>query len=170
MKIYFAADHAGIDLKGVLMEYLKEFSTAGRPFDAEDCGAFSFDKADDYPDFVGRAGQLLAADIAAGTESRAIVIGASGQGEAMVMNRFPGVRCALYYGDPAKKQTDMSGKELDLLSGTREHNNANALSLGGRFLSNDEAKEVMSQWLTTPFSGDERHVRRIEKIDAYPSR
>lgn len=169
MKIYFAADHAGFDLKGSLMAYVQELSTAGKPYDVEDCGAFEFDKADDYPDFVGRAGELLAADVASGAESRAIVIGASGEGEAMVMNRFRGVRCALYYGDPAKKQTDMGGKELDLLSGTREHNDANALSLGGRFLTDAEAKEVIKQWLTAPFSGDERHVRRIKKIDAYPA-
>jgi len=108
--------------------------------------------------------------------SRAIVIGASGQGEAMVANRFRGVRCALYYGPPAPKATDgqrpaaatqidASGKHLDILEGTRTHNDANALSLAARFLSPNEAKEAVKRWLAIPFSGEERHARRIRSID-----
>lgn len=170
MKIYFAADHAGFDFKGLMIEHVKQLSSSARPYDIEDCGAFDFDKADDYPDFIGRAGQLLSQDVAQGIESRAIVLGASGQGEAMVMNRFPGVRCALYYGDPAKKQVDMAGHELDLISSTREHNDANALSMGGRFLSADQARAAVTAWLSQGFSGDERHKRRIAKIDSYPQR
>lgn len=166
MRIYFAADHAGFDLKGQLMEHVRSLSTAARPYDVEDCGAFDFDKADDYPDFIGRAGQLLAADAAQGVESRAIVLGASGQGEAMAMNRFRGVRCALFYGNPSTVQRDSAGKELDLLSSTREHNNANALSLASRFLTADEAKAAVQAWLPLTFSGDVRHVRRIQKLDA----
>lgn len=165
MKVYFAADHSAFDLKGVLMEHVRQLSTAARPYDIEDCGAFSFDKADDYPDFVGRAGQLLAADAAQGIESRAIVLGASGQGEAMAMNRFRGVRCAVFYSNPRVTQTDMAGKELDLLSSTREHNNANALSLAARFLTLEEAKEAVAAWLSFAFSGDVRHARRIQKLD-----
>ncbi len=168
MKVYLAADHAGFDLKNVLALYLKEISTAGIPFEIQDCGALELDQADDYPDFIGRAGKLLAADAAQGLQSRAIVIGASGQGEAMAMNRFPGVRCALYYGEPGLKQKDMSGKELSMLSSTREHNNANALSFGARFLSAEQATSAVREWLTVPFSGDERHVRRIKKLDALP--
>ncbi len=168
MKIYFAADHAGFDLKGALIAYVKDISTAGVPYDPEDCGAFEFDKGDDYPDFIGRAAQKLAADVAAGIESRAVVIGASGQGEAMAANRFPGVRCALYYSAPKLKQTDMSGHELDMLSSSRAHNNANALSLGARFLSVDEAKEALRTWLLAPFSGEERHARRVQKLGALP--
>ena len=82
-----------------------------------------------------------------------------------IRDSFRGVRCALYYGDPSKKQTDISGKELDLLSGTREHNDANALSLAARFLSADEAKAALKQWLSTDFAGEDRHVRRIKKLD-----
>jgi ribose 5-phosphate isomerase B len=166
MKIYFAADHAGIDLKAELIKFVGSLSTAGVPYDVEDCGAFEFDKADDYPDFVGRAGKKLAADAQAGTESRAVVIGASGQGEAMAMNRFVGVRCALYYGEPSRKQIDMSGKELDMISSSREHNNANALSFGARFLTSEEAQQILKKWLTVAFSGDTRHERRIQKLDA----
>ncbi|MBV9159087.1 MAG: RpiB/LacA/LacB family sugar-phosphate isomerase [Candidatus Kaiserbacteria bacterium] len=168
MKVYFAADHAGFDLKAILIAYVNSLSTAGLPLEAVDCGAFEFDKADDYPDFIGRAAKLLAADSAAGIESRAIVIGASGQGEAMAANRFPGVRCALYYGEPKGTQKDMSGKELDMLSSTREHNGANALSLGARFLSEEEAKNAVKSWLAHPYPGEDRHARRIQKLDALP--
>lgn len=165
MKIYFAADHAGLDQKALVMAFVKTLSTAAVPFDVEDCGAFEYDLADDYPDFIGRAGQLLAADVAAGIESRAVVFGASGQGEAMAMNRFKGVRCALYYGEPVRAQTDASGKELDMLASTREHNNANAISFGARFLSAEETKAALQRWLAGVFHGEERHVRRIQKLD-----
>lgn len=168
MKIYFAADHAGFDLKGALINYLKEISTAGIPYESEDCGALEFDKADDYPDFISRAAKKLAEDVAQGIESRAVMIGASGQGEAMAANRYPGVRCALYYGEPHAKQTDLSGHELDMLSSTRAHNNANALSLGARFVSTDEAKAALKSWLAAPWSAEDRHARRIKKLDALP--
>ncbi len=168
MKIYFAADHAGFDLKNALIVYLQEITTAGVPYDAEDCGALELDKGDDYPDLISRAAQKLAEDVAHGIESRAVVIGASGQGEAMAANRFPGVRCALYYGAPTVSQTDMSGHELDMLASSRAHNNANALSLGARFLSIDEAKGALHAWLLAPWSGEERHARRVQKLDRLP--
>lgn len=161
MKLYFAADHAGFELKNILLAYAREALGA----EVEDCGALTYDKDDDYPQFIADAARKLAADVAAGVESRAVVIGGSGQGEAIVANRFKGVRCALYYGAPSSTQKDMSGKELDMLSSTREHNNANALSLGARFLSVDEAKSALAHWLSTPFPGEERHMRRIRAID-----
>ncbi|MEY4747689.1 MAG: hypothetical protein RLZZ416_738 [Candidatus Parcubacteria bacterium] len=160
MKIYFAADHAGFELKNELVAFVK---TLGH--EAEDHGAFTFDKDDDYPEFIAAAARALAHDAAAGLDSRAVVIGASGQGEAIVANRFHGVRCALYYGAPTKEQTDMSGNQLDMLSSTREHNNANAISLGARFLTADEAKTALEKWLNVGFTGEERHVRRIKQID-----
>lgn len=160
MKIYFAADHAGFDLKNELLSFVRELG-----HEAEDCGAYVNDPADDYPEIIARAAQKLSADAAQGVDSRAVVIGASGQGEAMVANRFKGVRCALYYGAPSREQTDMSGKQLDMLASTREHNNANALSLGARFLSTEGAKDALKEWLARPFSGEERHQRRIDKID-----
>src|SRR4051794_25367448 len=126
MKIYFAADHAGLDLKAKLMAFLSGRSSATLSFDVQDCGAFAHDPADDYPDIIARAGAALATDAARSLDSRAIVLGASGQGEAMAMNRFKGVRCALYYGEPDRAQTDASGRQLDMLSSTREHNDANA--------------------------------------------
>ncbi len=161
MKIYFAADHAGFELKNELVQYVRD--QLGH--DVEDCGALTNDPADDYPEIIAGAARTLSADTLAKRESRAIMVGASGQGEAIVANRFRGVRCALYYGQPSRLQTDMGGKQLDMISSTREHNNANALSLGARFLSSEEAKEAVRTWLILPFPGEERHKRRIQKID-----
>ena len=161
MKVYFAADHAGFELKNELMD----FTRGELGHDVEDCGAYELDAADNYPDFIGAAARALAGDVAQGFDSRAIVLGGSGQGEAMAANRFKGVRCALYYGKAGKEQTDAAGKQLDMITSTREHNNANALSLGARFLTADEAKVVLKSWLDTPFSAEPRHVRRIEMLD-----
>lgn len=159
MKAYFAADHAGFELKNILLEFVRELG-----HEAEDCGAFQFDKEDDYPAFIAAAARKLSKDAEGGVESRAIVIGGSGQGEAIVANRFKGVRCALYYGEGGE-QMDASGKKLDMLTSSREHNNANALSLGARFLSEDAAKAAVKKWLGIRFSGEERHARRIKQID-----
>ncbi len=160
MKIYIATDHAGFELKNTLVAHLKSVG-----HDVDDCGAREYDVADDYPALIAGAARKLSADVAQGLDSRALVIGASGQGEAMVANRFKGVRCALYYGAPKSSQIDAAGKELNMLQSTRIHNNANALSLGARFLSDDEAKEAVTLWLSTAFSNEERHARRVQQID-----
>lgn len=164
MKVYFATDHAGFEIKNQLVAYVRD----ELGYEVEDCGAHIFDKDDDYPDFIGVAARKLATDAAAGVESRAIIAGASGQGEAMAANRFRGVRCALYYGPAARQQTDAGGKVLDLLSSTREHNDANALSLGLRFLTLGEAKDAVKKWLEKDYPGEERHARRIKKLDTLP--
>jgi ribose 5-phosphate isomerase B len=161
MKVYFASDHAGFETKNKLFAYVRD----QLGYDVEDCGALTNDPQDDYPGIIAVAARKLAADVAAGKDSRAIVAGASGQGEAIVANRFKGVRCALYYGDPGHEQVDASGKHLDILASTREHNNANALSLGLRFLTFDQAKDAVTRWLATPFPGEARHARRITQID-----
>lgn len=161
MKVYFASDHAGFETKNKLLKYVRE----ELKYEVEDCGAFTYDSNDDYPGIIASAITRLSVDVAAGRESRAIVAGASGQGEAIVANRFPGVRCALYYGDPGSHQVDKSGKELDIIAGSREHNDANALSLGLRFLTCDQAKDAVALWLKTSFSGEARHVRRIAQIE-----
>ena len=161
MKMYFAADHAGFELKNQLLAYVRD----ELHHDVEDCGAFRNDPADDYPEYIAAAARKLSADVAAGVESCAIVIGASGQGEAMTANRFTGVRAALYYGPAGRDQTDMSGNQLDMLASTRAHNHANCLSLGARFMTPDEAKNAVRSWLAVPFSGEERHARRVRKID-----
>jgi ribose 5-phosphate isomerase B len=145
--IFLAADHAGYDLKETLKPFLIEHG-----YNVEDCGASMRDLADDYPDFISLAAKKVAENP---TNARAIVMGGSGQGEAMVANRFKGVRAAVVYS---------ANEQIVKLS--REHNNANLLSLGARFLSDEEAKAIVLLWLETPFTGEVRHVRRINKIDA----
>lgn len=145
MKIHLATDHAGLELKNSLVEYVR--SLGHEPVDH---GAFVHDAEDDYPDFISLAAKAVSDDI----ESRGIVIGGSGQGEAIVANRFSNVRAALYYGG-----------NTEIIKLSRDHNDSNVLSLGARFLSLEEAKEAVEMWLMTPFSGAERHARRIKKIE-----
>lgn len=159
MTIYFAADHAGFELKQSLLQYVgNELGYA-----TEDCGAFAFDPADDYPEFIKQA----AAKVAESPEKRkAIIIGGSGQGEAIAANRYSGVRAVVYYGETGDKQTDADGDTIDMLESTRLHNDANILSLGARFLSEADARAAVKRWLETAFSDDDRHSRRIQLIDA----
>src|SRR3989338_8810113 len=161
MRVYFAADHGGFEIKNQLLAFVRD--ELGH--EVEDCGASTYDANDDYPMIIAHAARKLSADSLAGRDSCAIIAGASGQGEAMVANRFKGVRCALYYGKANREQTDMSGKQLDMLASSRQHNHANALSLGLRFLSLEEAKDAVTGGLTSPFSEEERHVRRVKNID-----
>jgi ribose 5-phosphate isomerase B len=149
MKIYLGADHAGFNMK----EHVKAFLTEECGYTVEDKGAITLDSTDDYPDFVGPVACAVASDRDRGEDSFGIVFGGSGQGEAMVVNRTKGVRCAVYYGGP---------REIVTLS--REHNDANILSLGARFVFLDQVNDIVHLWLTTKFSGDERHVRRIAKF------
>lgn len=141
--IYLATDHAGFELK----EKVKEFLTQ-EGYEVEDCGAYSLDPEDDYPDFISKAAEAVSKD----PYSKAIIMGGSGQGEAMVANKFPNVRAVVFYGN------------MKIIPLTREHNDANILSLGARFLTADKAIDAVKLWLEAPFPGDERHVRRIEKI------
>jgi len=148
MRIIFATDHAGFTLKEAVMAYVRD----ELGYDVEDCGAFSYDESDDYPEYMREAGERVAE---APDECKAIIFGGSGTGEAIVANRIRGVRAAVYYGG-----------NQDILTLSREHNDANVLSLGARFLEESEAKDAVKLWLQTPFSEEERHVRRINKIDA----
>jgi ribose 5-phosphate isomerase B len=118
--------------------------------EVEDEGAFTLDPDDDYTDYVKIVAKLVQSE----PDSRGIVLGGSGQGEAIVANRHQGVRATVYYG---------GSQEIIRLS--REHNDANVLSLGARFVKFDEATRAIDLWLATPFSGDTRHVRRISEID-----
>lgn len=149
MKIYIASDHAGFALKSELIPFLKE-----RRFDVEDCGPKEYVHDDDYPDYISRVAEKISRHPNLGNFG--IVIGWSGQGEAIVANRFPNVRCAVFYGGPKY-----------VLTLSREHNDANVLSLGAHFLTSDDAKKAVLLWLSTEFSGEERHVRRIKKIEQY---
>jgi ribose 5-phosphate isomerase B len=146
--IHLASDHAGFELKEKLKIYL-----GGLGYEIEDHGPVSFNAEDDYPDFI----RLAAVAVAKNTDDVAVVLGGSGQGEAMVANRISGVRATVFYGGAR-------GHEIIKLS--REHNNANILSLGARFVSEEEAKAAVKLWLETPFMNEDRHTRRINKIDA----
>lgn len=148
MKIFFGADHAGFNLKNILIEYVRELG-----FEVEDKGAFELDRGDDYPDFIAPVAKSVSEDA---ENTRGIILGGSGHGEAILANRLKGVRAALYYGG-----------DLEIVRLSREHNDANILSLAARFLKEEEAKVAVKLWLDTPFSGDERHVRRIKKIDNF---
>ena len=161
MKVYFAADHAGFDLKNTLINFVR--GELGH--DVEDCGAFEKDPNDDYPEIIASACRSMVRDINEGIECRGIVLGASGQGEAMAANRFNSIRAAVYYGPVGNNQTDGSGMSLDMLASIRNHNDSNVLSLGARFVTEADAKQAVQAWLQTPFTGDERHVRRIGKLD-----
>ncbi|MBI1957306.1 MAG: RpiB/LacA/LacB family sugar-phosphate isomerase [Candidatus Niyogibacteria bacterium] len=150
MKIYLASDHAGFELKEKIKKYLTELGHA-----VEDRGPARFDPEDDYPDLIRPAAEAVAAD----PESRGIILGGSGQGEAMVANRIRGIRAVVFYGG----QWVGHGDRVVKLS--RDHNDANILSLGARFMDFLMAQRAIDLWLKTPFSRDERHLRRIKKID-----
>lgn len=155
--IYFATDHAGFALKQILVSFVRD----ELGFTVEDCGAHQFNTDDDYPDFVGVAAEKVSRQ----PTLRAIILGGSGQGEAMAANRFPNVRATVFYGEPRLEAADADGVPQSILSASREHNDANVLSLGARFLTEAEAKAAVAAWLTTSFAGDARHVRRIKKLE-----
>lgn len=145
MRVFLASDHAGFELKKALLVALED---AG--YTTEDLGPHALHADDDYPDYI----IPLAERVAASEGSLGIAIGGSGEGEAIAANKIQGIRAAEYYGG-----------NLDIVRLSREHNDANVLALGARFLSEEEAVEAVLLWLSTAFSGDERHVRRIKKLD-----
>lgn len=155
--LYVAADHAGFPMKERMKPALIELG-----FTVEDVGADILDLEDDYVEYSRAAAKKVAADP---VHTRALIFGGSGQGEAMVANRFKGVRAAVYYGEALTPQTDVDGVTLDIIASARAHNDANILSIGSRFVSYDECLRAARRWLVAPFSGSERHVRRIKKID-----
>ncbi|HEX7042531.1 MAG TPA: RpiB/LacA/LacB family sugar-phosphate isomerase [Patescibacteria group bacterium] len=161
MKVYLATDHAGFDLKEKIYTYLKE-----KGYEIEDCGAYEFDEGDDYPDFVGKAAEKVDKN----PEDKAIILGGSGEGEAMAANKFPNVRCAVFYGAMLPKVAiDVAGNKstdpFEIVRLTREHNDANILSLAARFATEEDAKKAVEVFLETSFSGAQRHKRRIEKME-----
>lgn len=146
MRVFLGSDHAGFHLKEVLKKYL-----LSKKYTVEDCGTFN-EKACDYPDFVFPVAEKVARD----ARSKGIVLGGSGQGEAIAANRVKGIRAAVYYGG-----------NLEIIELSRTHNDANILSLGARFLTDKEAIDAVQLWLDTVFPAEERHVRRILKIDKH---
>jgi len=143
MKIYLAADHAGFFLKEKIKEWLSQ-----EKYDVEDMGAYSFNKNDDYPDFI----KLAAQGVAANNDSMGVVLGKSGVGEAIVANKVKGIRAGLCFEE----------KNVRL---AREHNDINVLSLGEEFTDFEKAKKLINVFLNTLFSNEERHLRRLKKIE-----
>lgn len=142
--VYLATDHAGLELKEKIKEFLQKLGN-----EVKDFGAFQSDPQDDYPDLISLAAEAVSNN----PSDKAIILGGSGQGEAIVANKFKNVRAVVYYG-----------KLSEVPSIARQHNDANILSLGARFLSEQEALDAVKLFLETEFSNEERHVRRIEKI------
>lgn len=143
MKIFLASDHAGFELKNKLVDFLSNV------YDVHDLGPYEYDGLDDYPDFIIPAAVEVSKDI----NARGIILGGSGQGEAIAANRIKGVRAAMYYGG-----------NIDIVELSRTHNDCNILSLGARFISFDQACECIKVWLNKDFEGG-RHKNRINKID-----
>jgi ribose 5-phosphate isomerase B len=161
MKIALATDHTGYEQLKDIKEYLESLG-----HECEDFGPTSLNISDDYPDFIFKA----AKSVSDGSCERGVILGGSGQGEAMAANRLKGVRCAVFYGPAvvgriidANGRVSSSPYEIVRLS--REHNNSNMLSLAARFVSLMDMKQVIKLWIETPFTEQPRHVRRIDKLD-----
>ena len=145
MIIALGTDHAGIELKEVVKKFLEE-----NGYEVKDFGAYKYDSADDYPDFINPTAEFVSKN----NNAMGIIFGGSGQGEAMAANRYKGVRAAVFYGGPD-----------EIISLSRQHNNANILSLAARFIEPEHAINVIKLWLSTEFEGG-RHQKRIEKLDS----
>ena len=155
-KVYLGADHAGFELKEIIQAHLDDLG-----YQTEDMGAYEYEPDDDYPDFVGPVAQMVAQD----AEAIGIILGGSGQGEAIAANRFPNVRAVVFNG----QYVPDDGRDVphEIIT-ARQHNNANILSLGARFLNKEEALEAVDAFIETDFSHEERHIRRINKLNQFP--
>ena len=161
MKIALSTDHAGYERLKKLKAGLE---LAG--YATHDFGPVQFNIDDDYPDFIKPACEAV---LAGGCEV-GIIFGGSGQGEAMAANRFKGIRCMVWYGpsvpiEAVNAEGVMSSYPYEILKLSRQHNNANMLSIAGRFVNDEETLRVAITWLNQAFTGEERHQRRIEKLD-----
>jgi ribose 5-phosphate isomerase B len=157
MKVYLASDHAGYELKNMLVSFVHELG-----HEVEDLGAHELNTADDYPLLITPCAEKLASE----PGTMGIILGSSGQGEAMVANRIHGIRAAVFYGPVhTRGPVDVEGSEpedeYEIVRVARAHNDANVLSLGARFIGDDDAKGAVQVFLSTAFSGSERHARRI---------
>lgn len=149
MIIHIATDHAGLELKDKLIEHL---STQGHQ--VTDHGAYEYDPQDDYPPFIISAAEAVVKDQQDGKEALGVVFGGSGNGEQIAANKVKGIRAALVWNESTAKLA-------------REHNNANVISIGARQHDEAEVLSLIDTFIAEPFSGDERHVRRIGQIAEY---
>lgn len=144
MRIHLATDHAGFMHKEAVKEYLSTLEC-----EVVDHGAYILNEDDDYPDFI----KLAAEGVSKDSRDLGIIFGYSGEGEAMVANRYPAIRACVY-----------NGASEDIVRLSKEHNNANILSIGAHFVSTDDTIKMVQLWLNTPFSEDARHIRRLNKF------
>jgi ribose 5-phosphate isomerase B len=149
--IYIGTDHAGFKLKQELVPFLKSLN-----YEVFDLGAHQYEDGDDYPDFISPVAKAVGLNP---ENNIGIILGGSGQGEAIVANRYPNVRAIVFYGNPG------IFSKYEIIRLGREHNDSNILSLGARFLKTNEAKKAIEIWLETKFSNEARHIRRIKKIE-----
>jgi ribose 5-phosphate isomerase B len=149
MRIHIATDHAGLEFSEDLQSHL---AAAGH--DVVDHGPTSYEPLDDYPSFCINAALAVVRDQAAGVEALGVVFGGSGNGEQIAANKVAGARAALVW--------NVSTAEL-----ARQHNDANVISIGARQHTVDEAKLFIDTFIATPFSGEERHARRIAQLGEY---
>jgi ribose 5-phosphate isomerase B len=145
MRVFLGCDHAGFELKEHLVSWLK-----ANGHEPVDCGAFAYDAVDDYPPFVLAAAERTVAE----PGTLAIVLGGSGNGEAIAANKVKGARAALVWSEDTARLA-------------REHNDANVISLGARQHDADTATEFVRLFLETPYSKEQRHTRRIEMLSGY---
>src|SRR3989338_4203063 len=143
-KIFLAADHAGFEMK----EFIKK--SLEKNYQVEDCGAYSYDAEDDYPKFMLKAAKKVASD----KSCKGIIFGGSGQGEAIVANKVKGIRAAVY-----------NSNNPEIIKLSRTHNDANILSIGARFIGKEHALNAAKLWLSTEFSNEPRHKRRLKQIE-----
>jgi ribose 5-phosphate isomerase B len=148
MRIHIGSDHAGLELKSQLIEHL-----VGNGHDVTDHGPYEYDAVDDYPDFCIPAAEAVAKD----PVSLGIVLGGSGNGEQIAANKVKGIRAALAWSVETAKLA-------------RDHNNANVIAVGGRMHELPLVKEIIDTFIAHPFSEDERHIRRINKIAAFENK
>jgi len=146
--IYIGTDHGGYELKEKIKEWLAEDA-----IETEDLGAHEFNSEDDYPDFI----IPVAEKVSSNSGSLGIIIGRSGNGEAIAANKVKGARAALCLNEEMARKA-------------KEHNNANILSIGADYIKPEDVRKIVKTFIDTPFSGDERHVRRLKKIEDLESK
>ena len=149
MKIHIGTDHAGLDFKNTITQHLTQ-----QGHQVTDHGAYEFNPEDDYPAFCIATAEAVMADEADGNQSLGVVFGGSGNGEQIAANKVNGIRAALVWNEDTAKLA-------------RQHNNANVISIGARQHTQEEALHLIDLFINEPFSGDERHVRRISQIKEY---
>ena len=155
-RIFVGADHAGFGLKEKLIPYLLELG-----YEVKDCGAYEYNEEDDFPDFIIPVAREVSQH---SNDTKGIILGGSGQGEAMAANKFNNVRAAVFYGERHYLASETEEENESIISITRADNDSNVLALGARFITEEEMREAVREWLETPFKNSDKYVRRNNKM------